>query len=95
MCGSPHIKKDCDIHPEERAKAFQTVCDIWVIHRNASGQCCKRDNVPQTDNASRQSQNGEQIHLKLTKAARGSKVYLSEKIQVEQIKKTSIWHTNF
>ena len=35
------------------------------------------------------------IHLKLTKAAKVCKVYLSEKIQANQIKEISIWHTTF
>ena len=88
MCGSPRMEIGSDIHPEERKYGPESVQHLWWSQINTS------ETVPQIKQKQVKVKRGSKSS-KLKETVRSSKVSLSEKIPIEQIKDTSIWHTRY
>ena len=83
MCGSPHIEKEGDIHPEKRKYGPESLRHLPKSQTNTSGT------VPQIKQNEVKAKRGRKFS-KLKETAMSFKVPLSEKIPIEQIKDTSV-----
>ena len=88
MCGSPHMETRGDIHPKERKYGSESLRHMGQSQTNTSGT------VPQIKQEQVRVRRGSKTQ-KLYETVRNSKVSLSEKIPVKQIKNISIWHTKY
>ena len=79
MCGSPHMEIGGDIHPEERKYGPESLRHLRQSQINTSGT------VPEIKQKQVKVKK-ERKSLKLKETVKNSKVSLSEKIPVEQIK---------
>ena len=88
MCGCPHMEIGGDIHPEERIYGSDSLRHLRWSQINKSGT------VPQIKQKQVKVRQGSKSS-KLKETVRSSKVSLSGKIPIEQIKGTSIWYTRY